>query len=306
VAILQIFLLGIVVILVLGSTIIWLKRQLSPSELDHELSLRMRSWWVMAGAVVIACAIGPIACIVLFAGLSFLAIKEYCNVVNIGIKKHVLNLLFVLVIGLQYGIVYLGKFNQFIWLLPMLLLLGLPILAMVLNGFQQFIQIVTRFQWGVLLTVFLLSHAVAITQLPFTKTAMAGSVGWLLFLLFLTQFNDVLQFLWGKGLGKTRIVPTVSPSKTLEGLLGGLCTTVGLAWLIAPYLTTLTTKEALLAGGLIALSGFWGDVTFSAIKRDLGIKDMSQLIPGHGGILDRIDSLIFSAPMFYYFVLMTQ
>jgi len=118
---------------------------------------------------------------------------------------------------------------------------------------------------------------------------------------FLTQSNDVAQFLWGKALGRRKIVPNVSPNKTLEGFLGGVATTTFIAVLLSGLLTPLCRPLALLAGILISMAGFVGDVTMSAIKRDIGVKDSGTLLPGHGGILDRIDSLTYSAPLFFHF-----
>lgn len=106
----------------------------------------------------------------------------------------------------------------------------------------------------------------------------------------------------GKSCGRRKVVPKVSPGKTLEGLVGGVITTMIASLIIGPLLTPLNTLQALLAGLLIGISGFCGDVVMSAIKRDIGVKDSGKLLPGHGGLLDRIDSLIFTAPVFFYFI----
>lgn len=121
-------------------------------------------------------------------------------------------------------------------------------------------------------------------------------------LLLLTQFNDVAQFLWGKTLGSRKIAPTVSPGKTWEGYLGGLATTIGLAAVVGPWLTILDLPRSLIAGVLIGVTGLLGDLNISALKRDLGVKDTGSTLPGHGGVLDRVDSLIFTAPIFFHFV----
>ena len=98
------------------------------------------------------------------------------------------------------------------------------------------------------------------------------------------------------------MIPSVSPNKTVEGLLGGALTTTVIAIFLAPVLTPLVPAHAVAAGLMIGFGGFIGDVTISALKRDLGVKDSGTLIPGHGGLLDRIDSLLFTAPLFFHFM----
>jgi phosphatidate cytidylyltransferase len=133
------------------------------------------------------------------------------------------------------------------------------------------------------------------------NNAIAGGLGLLFFLVMLCQFNDVAQFTWGKLFGRHKVTPSVSPKKTWEGLIGGIATTTIVAALIGPYLTPMDWQWSALAGLVIGIAGFLGDITMSAMKRDLGVKDASGLIPGHGGILDRVDSLTYAAPIFAHF-----
>jgi phosphatidate cytidylyltransferase len=153
-------------------------------------------------------------------------------------------------------------------------------------------------------TVFSLSHLAYLLALPPHAGAHGAVRGEMLvfFLLVLTQINDVAQFLWGKLLGRHKVAPRVSPNKTVEGLLGGVATTTLLAWLLGPWFTPMSPLHSVLAGGLISLFGFTGDVVISAIKRDIGVKDSGNLLPGHGGILDRLDSLTYTAPLFFHYL----
>ncbi len=137
-------------------------------------------------------------------------------------------------------------------------------------------------------------------MLPASGNSVAGSAGLLVYVVFLTEINDIAQYIFGKCLGHHKLIPNVSPNKTWEGFLGGFLTTVLMSVMCAPCLTPFNTIHALAAGMLIGLTGFIGDITVSALKRDLGVKDSSQLIPGHGGILDRIDSLTYTAPYFSF------
>ena len=152
-----------------------------------------------------------------------------------------------------------------------------------------------------MITVFSLSHMAYLLVLPAENNPAGGSVGLLIYLVFLTEINDVSQYLWGKSFGRRKIIPKVSPGKTVAGFLGGVATTAVLAVWLAPYLTPLNLLEAFSAGMIIGLAGFIGDVTISALKRDLGVKDSGSILPGHGGILDRLDSLTYTAPLFFHY-----
>ncbi len=152
-----------------------------------------------------------------------------------------------------------------------------------------------------MLTVFALSHMAMLLVSGNIANPVAGGVGLLFFLVELTQFNDVAQFTWGKLFGRHKVTPTVSPKKTWEGLVGSVLTTVALAAVIGPYLTPMDVWWSAMAGAVLGVAGFLGDITLSAVKRDLGVKDTGGLIPGHGDILDRVDSLTDAAPAFFHF-----
>jgi phosphatidate cytidylyltransferase len=170
--------------------------------------------------------------------------------------------------------------------------------------------------FGFILTVYCVSHAPLLLTLPVSSNPVAGNMGWLLYLLLLTELNDIVQALFGRWLGHTAIAPILSPHKTWEGLIGGILTTVAAAAALAPLLTPLAGSAlhlggwkvslpflpACLAGLLIGIGGYFGDINISGIKRDIGVKDSGKMLPGQGGILDRIDSLTFTAPLFFYYV----
>ena len=121
----------------------------------------------------------------------------------------------------------------------------------------------------------------------------------LIFLILVVQSSDVLQYVWGKLLGRRKIAPGLSPSKTVEGFVGGVLSASGLGaalWWITPF----EPGQAFLVALAITLMGFLGGLVMSAIKRDRGVKDWGSLIEGHGGMLDRLDSVCFSAPVFFH------
>ena len=179
---------------------------------------------------------------------------------------------------------------------------------------EGFLRAAGTLHWALMLTVFSLSHAALLLQLNPGESArcvadfpsdfgrLHPGPGLLLFVVLLTQLNDIFQYLGGKSLGRSKVAPKISPGKTYAGLIGGVVTTVALAAWLGPYLTLLDFSRSVMAGAIIALGGFAGDLCLSALKRDLGIKDFGATLPGHGGVLDRVDSLIFTAPLFFHFV----
>lgn len=299
---LQTALYGILALLVLGTLVIGSKHVLKPGAGDRELWLRMRSWWVMAGLFMLAIAVDRTLSIVFFALVSFLALKEYFSIIPTRRADRRVLFWAYLAIPVQYGWVAEGWFGMFIIFIPVYLFLFIPLKMVVVGETQGFLKAAGTIHWGLMTTVFSLSHAAFLLALPDAGNPAAGSAGLLLFLVFLTQFNDVMQFVWGKLAGRRKVIPKVSPGKTVAGFVGGVATTTLLAWLAAPYLTPLTSWQPVAAGLIIGVGGFVGDVTISALKRDLGIKDSGTLIPGHGGILDRVDSLTYTAPLFFHFV----
>jgi phosphatidate cytidylyltransferase len=291
---------GLYAILVTASLVVWALRRARPDRDLSELTLRVKSWWVMATAFSAAMVLSPRASLVFLGLMSFLALKEYLSLIPTRRADRRVLFWAYLSIPLQYLWVGIGWYGMFIVFIPVYVFLFLPLRMVLIGETNGFLRSAGTLHWGLMMTVFNLSHVAYLLALPAGGNPAGGAAGLVLTLVFLTQFNDVAQYVWGRTLGRHKAIPRVSPNKTVEGLLGGLATTVVLATLVGPWLTPLTRPEAALFGVMIALAGFVGDVTVSAVKRDLGIKDSGTLIPGHGGILDRVDSLTFTAPLFFH------
>ncbi|SHO54674.1 phosphatidate cytidylyltransferase [Vibrio quintilis] len=288
-------------VLIFGSLIcFWLSRRY-PDRDYLELKLRIRSWWWMIGIVCFALAL-PTHYTLFFVGfLSFMALKEFLSIVPTRMADRRVIFWAYLAIPFQYYWLATGWYGMFIIFIPVYIFLYLPMVMVLTGDTKGFIRSAGVIHWALMLTVFCISHMAYLLVLP-GKNPDAGSMGVLLFLLVFTQFNDVCQYVWGKCFGKHKIVPKVSPNKTWQGFIGGVLTISTIAFFAAPYLTPLTSVQGLGAGVIIALSGFIGDLVISSVKRDLQIKDTGRLIPGHGGILDRIDSLMFTAPLFFHYI----
>ena len=260
------------------------------------LNARTRSWWVMALIFGGALALGPTATILLFAGLSFMALREFWTLAPSRPGDHrALSLSFFVALPVHYWLLLDGWYGLFAVFIPVYAFLILPAISTLAGDVKDFLSRTARVQWGLMLTVYMLSHAPALLMLD-TGSDPAMLV---LYLVVVAQISDVAQYVFGKLFGRTRFSPNVSPSKTVEGLVGGWA----FAILIGVALAPLTPFSLLQAAGMslaIVVAGFFGGFVLSAVKRDLGAKDWGYVIQGHGGVLDRVDSIIFAAPIFFH------
>jgi phosphatidate cytidylyltransferase len=281
-----------------GATV--LVRFIAPDP-QSELRRRMLSWWVMIGIFTIVMVIDRVVATIFLGFVSFLALKEFLSLIPTRRIDRFVLLWAYLAIPVQFYLAHIGWYGMYIVFIPVWMFLFFPMLMTLMGDTKGFLTAVGTLSWGLMMTVFALSHTAMLLGLDPAIPTAAGGAGLLLFLVVATQFNDVAQFTTGKLFGQRPIVPTVSPKKTWEGFLGGLTATTVLAAAMGPYLTVMDWRWSAIAGAMIAVAGFCGDITISAMKRDLGVKDASHLIPGHGGILDRVDSLTYAAPVFFHF-----
>ena len=293
---------GVFAVLVLASVIVGVLAAVRRDKDYSELKLRMRSWWVMIGIFSGAILLSPTSAVVFWGFVSFLALKEYLSLIPTRRADRRVLFWAYLAIPIHYYWVGIAWYGMFVIFIPVYMFLLMPLRMVIIGETEGFLRAAGTLHWGLMTTVFSLSHMAYLLVLDPAKNPAGGGAGLLLYLVFLTQFNDVAQYTWGKLFGKHKVIPKVSPNKTWEGLIGGNLTTLALAIVIAPYLTPLTLYQAAGAGLIIGVFGFIGDVTISALKRDIGVKDSGSLIPGHGGVLDRIDSLTYTAPLFFHYV----
>jgi phosphatidate cytidylyltransferase len=291
---------GVWALLIAATILVMGLQRRRPGHYD-ELVSRTMSWWWMIGAFTFAIVLNQTVAIVFLAFISYLALKEYLSLIPTRRIDRGLLLFAYLAIPIQYYWAATDWYGMFIVFVPVWLFLFFPALMALRGDTKGFLRAVGTLSWGLMLTVFCLSHMAMLLVSGAAHNPVAGGVGLLFFLVVLTQFNDVAQYTWGKLFGRHKVTPTVSPKKTWEGLIGGVLTTVVLAALLGPYLTPMDWQWSALAGGVLGVAGFLGDITLSAVKRDLGVKDTGGLIPGHGGILDRVDSLTYAAPAFFHF-----
>lgn len=299
---------GVLVLLVVASLVAALLRRRVTSDEGRatvaNLAARIRAWWVMVAVFSAALVLGPIGTVVLYAALSFLALREFITLTPTARGDHsTLFWSFFVLLPLQYVLVAVRWYGLFAILIPVYAFLFVPTRSALAGDTARFLERVAKIQWGLMIAVYCLSHAPALLMLPLPGHE-GGGAQLLLFLVLVVQLSDVFQYVWGKLLGRHRIAPHVSPSKTVEGFVGGVATATGIGaalWWATPF----TPLQAAGFAFVLCLSGFAGGLVASAIKRDRGVKDFGALLAGHGGILDRVDSLCFAAPLFFHLVRFT-
>jgi phosphatidate cytidylyltransferase len=290
---------GVIGLLLLGSVIAGVLTVARRGKDYRELRQRIVSWWIMIALLAAALLAGWQATVALFAVVSFIALREFLSLAPTRREDRLIILGAYLTIPLNYLFVALDIYGIYLVLIPVYAFLITPWLMAVIGQTKGYLASASMFHWGLMTCVYNIGYVAYLMRTPEYELP-AGGAGLVFFLLVATEFNDVAQYVWGKLFGRHKIIPRVSPNKTWEGFVGGWASTAALIWFAGPLFTPLEGWGLAIVAAVLPVAGFAGDVTMSAIKRDLGVKDTSHLIPGHGGILDRIDSLTFTAPLYFH------
>ncbi|MBC2778716.1 phosphatidate cytidylyltransferase [Parasphingopyxis marina] len=268
-------------------------------ETVRNLNERVRAWWVMVAIFGIAFVFGKVVTLVLFGLTSFYCLREFISLTPTRPADHgALAIAFYIFLPLQYYLIGIDWLALFSIAIPVYAFLLLPVAAAVRGETADFLMRTAKIQWALMLTVYCISHAPALLILN-----IPGYEGQnfllLFFLVTVVQLSDVLQYVFGKLFGRHKVAPRVSPAKTWEGLIGGGLSAIAVGaglWWITPF----TPLEAAGMAAAIVIAGFCGGIVLSAVKRSLGAKDWGTMIEGHGGALDRMDSVSFAAPLFFH------
>lgn len=295
--------LGAAAILIFASALGWaLARRYAPdggNATIANLNDRIRAWWVMVVVLAAAMLAGRAGVVLLFAVCSLAALREFMTLTNLRRADHwSLVLAFFVVLPVQYVLVWIGWYGLFSIFVPVYVFLLLPLVSAMRGETGNYLVRIAELQWGLMICVFCASHVPALLTLDIPGFSHRN-VLLIAFFVVVVQLSDVLQYVWGKLAGHRPIAPTLSPSKTVEGFLGGVLSAsvigAGLWWM-----TPFGIGQAALMALAITLMGFVGGLVMSAIKRDRGIKDWGHVIAGHGGFIDRLDSVFFAAPIFFH------
>ena len=264
------------------------------------LNARTKAWWLMVAVFATALIIGPLGATLLFGFCSFMALREFITLTPTKVGDHrTLFWVFFIITPLHYYFLGTGWYGMFVIFIPVYAFLVLPVRSALAGDCERFLERTAKIQWGLMVCVYCISHAPAILMLLKIPGFEGQNAKLLFWFVTVVELSDVMQYVWGKLCGRRKIAPTVSPGKTWEGFLGGGATTVGIGaalWWATPF----SPLQAAAMAALIVLMGFAGGLVMSAIKRDRGVKDWGGAIAGHGGFMDRLDSLSFAAPVFFH------
>ena len=283
----------------IGALLKWRVAQGQPHAVIDNLNARVNAWWVMIGVIGLSFACGKGGVMVLFYLISFYALREFMSLAYTRRGDHAaIAVAFYIALPVQYFLIWIEWYGLYSIFIPVYAFLILPILAAVGGDTKRFLERTSKVQWGLMISVFCISHVPALLTLNIPGFEDRNLL-LIAFLVIVVQGSDVLQYVWGKLLGKRKVAPELSPSKTWEGLLGGVASATALGALLS-WATPFTPWQAALMSLIICVMGFFGGLVMSAIKRDRGVKDWGKMIEGHGGMLDRLDSVIFAAPIYFH------
>lgn len=300
------------ILLIIGQL---LKRQ-PESHVDpaiiRNFNKRVSSWLTICVMLVVALSLNKVVTIILFGLVSFWALREFITMTPTRRGDH--RTLFWVLFGftpLQYVLVGLDLYDFFTVVIPVYASLFIPARIAFTGDHKRFLERTAKIQFGLLICVYSLSHAPALlnlnlvtwdaTQSQFVPWTNA-TAGLLFFFIVMVQVSDMLHFIWDRLLGNHVIALPVNATKTWEGLIGSACCTALVGMLVQTLLgvTPFTWYGAGFMALIISVMASSGSMTMSAIKRDRGVNDYGTLVLGHVGVLDRIDSICFAAPIFFH------
>jgi phosphatidate cytidylyltransferase len=334
---------GVLVLLGAATAMVQILRRRTDSTIDPAIletfRQRIRAWWIVCAVLAASMLMDQTVTVVLFALMAFWALREFITLTPTRPGDHrTLFWVFFLWWPLQFVLVGMERYELFSIVIPVYAFLFIPAGIAMSGDSKRFLERTAKIQSGLLICVYCLSYAPALLTLPIppdpepTPAQAAASSApaadssanqvsdgspapeyrpekdahkcarLLFFFVLIVQLSDALQYAWSQVSSKHVIAPKINPTKTWEGLLGGGAS-VALIGAALSWATPFPYWFAAIMSAVVAVMGFAGALTMSAIKRDRGVKDYGTLVAGHAGVLDRIDSICFAAPVFFHFTM---
>jgi phosphatidate cytidylyltransferase len=293
------------VVLVAGIAIVaWLSlmllRRFAGRDVSHAFA-SFRGWLIMAPTVLVAIFLGRIVMISVICGLAALALVEYARATGLARDRLLLGVALANVAAMGLAVAmgqrlapYVDWYELFL-VMPLIATMMIVCVPILRNRTSGELRQITLAVFGFVYIGWMFGHLALLASAH-------NAYGYLMYLFFAVELNDISAYSFGRLFGRRPLRSNISPKKTWEGAFGGLAVSLALPWLLRFSFPHFSAMELILTGVIVGVGGQMGDLVISFIKRESGVKDMGAILPGHGGILDRIDSLIFVAPLFFHMV----
>jgi len=281
------------VIVLIGFALICLRAFPKTKETSENVWVSFSPWLIMAPLIFLATGLGREVLIVSLLFLSIFCVKEFARATGLYEDWGFMLVVYLGIFGFYASIAV--KWYGLFMAMPVYIIVILLMIPALRNEYKGMIQKVGLSNIAIIYMGWFPAHLAFIGDHPY-------GYAYILFLIIGTELNDASAYLTGKMFGKRPLVPNISPKKTVEGALGSLLLTSFYVWFVHRWLPGFNLYLLILSVIILWVGGTMGDLVMSFVKRDIGIKDMGKLIPGHGGLLDRVDSLIFVSPLFFHMV----
>ena len=288
-------------VLIICSSIFGIISLKNKSDSISELVIRTNSWWKMAIGITVVATTPAIIGTIVLAYVVFVALREMLSIIPLRTADRTVLVASYIAIPIQFYLAYKNYYYLFQIFIPLVMFISVSVILVLTGETNRIGRSMAIIPTTLMLTVYMPSHMVLLFHVSVPGFTV-GAGGLIIFLIMITAFNDIFQFTWGKLLGKRKILPRISPNKTWVGFIGGVFTSGVLGGALS-FLTPLDYINCFYIGLSLSIIGFIGDSIISAVKRDLKIKDTDDLIPGHGGAMDRLDSIVLTTPTFYHLLI---
>lgn len=289
--------LGVAVISFVSITLL---RRFAGRDVSHALQ-SFRAWLIMAPIALAVIFLGRVVAVLFIFGLALLGIREFARATGlagdrllVGVVMAGIALLAADVLAADYVVARLDWYEAY-FAIPAFVVAAIVCVPILRNRTNGELRQMALAVFGFLYIGWLFGHLALLAN-------SRNAYGYLMYLFFAVELNDIAAYGSGRLFGRRPLRSNISPKKTWEGSLGALAVSLVLPWLLWFSFPHFGVVELVLTGLIVGVGGQIGDLVMSLIKREAGVKDMGAVLPGHGGILDRIDSLIFVAPLFVHMV----
>jgi phosphatidate cytidylyltransferase len=257
------------------------------------LWIKYLAWFIIIPPILVPLILSPLAFKLAILIISLLLFREYANGIGLWKDRYYLMVGYLCIVSC-YIPIFFGYFG-FFQTMPVYLIIVILLLPIIRGEYEHMIQKSCLAMFGVTYFGWLFAHVAYFVN-------VRNGIALIFYLFLLVEMNDASGYIFGNLFGKRKLVPKISPQKTVAGFLGGLVFVIGMSFALQFLTPEFSIIHRILFAAVISVGGTCGDLVVSFIKRDLKVKDFGHILPGHGGLLDRFDSIVLVAPLLFHLV----